>query len=270
MQKRSVDLTGQKYGRLTVLREVEPKRFKCGKLERMWECKCDCGKIVIYTQPNIRSGNSKSCGCAKVIDLKGQKFGRLTVIEKDVPIQKEKRKVYKWICKCDCGNTISVLQKSLISGGTKSCGCIVKNKKYGMMGKHKLKNIWHNMIQRCENQNHKNYKQYGGRNIKVCDEWRDKESGYISFYNWSINNGYEDGLTIDRIDVNGNYTPENCQWITNAEQQTNKRNNVYIEYNGEKMCISEWAKRYNLKDDTLRYRLKHGWSIEEALTKPAK
>lgn len=269
MQKRSVDLTGQKYGKLKVLKEVEPKRFSCGRLERMWECECECGNIVIFSQPNIRSGNSRSCGCSKIIDLTGQRFRKLTVIKKDVAIQKEKRKVYKWICQCDCGNTVSVLQHSLLSGGTRSCGCLVKNKKYGEIGKHKLKDIWHNMIERCQNSNHKSFYAYGGRGIKVCPEWLDKNKGYMQFYEWSFKNGYKDGLTLDRIDVDGDYSPANCRWITNREQQRNKRNNHLLEYNGETRCISEWAEIYHLRSDTLRYRITHGWDIETALKTPS-
>lgn len=270
MQQRKVDMTGERYGKLLILREVDSIRYDCGKKERMWECKCDCGKIVVYSQSNIRSGNSRSCGCSKAIDLTGRKFGKLSVICKDQPIQKEDRKVYKWICKCDCGNTVSIRQSSLLSGATKSCGCITKNKKYGDIGKHRLKDIWHSMRERCENPNHKSYKHYGLRNIGVCEEWKDPDTGYIAFYNWAMNNGYKIGLTIDRIDVNGNYTPDNCRWISNLSQQRNKRTNRYVEYNGEVKCISEWAEIYNLKTDTLSYRLKHGWDIEKALKTPAR
>lgn len=268
MSKKRIDISGEKYGKLTVIREVAPIVYKCGHLERMWECKCDCGNTVVYSMSNIRSGNSKSCGCSKIIDLTGQKFGRLLVIGKGDYIQKPKRKVYKWICKCDCGKIIQVRQNSLITGATKSCGCIVKDGKYKEIKNHRLRGVWHSMRLRCNNPNNKSYIYYGGRGIAVCPEWNDKDNGYIAFYEWAVNNGYKEGLTIDRINVNGDYGPNNCRWIANDIQQTNKRNNHIIEYNGEVKCIAEWARIYGLRPDTLRYRVKHGWSIEKALKTP--
>lgn len=125
--------------------------------------------------------------------------------------------------------------------------------------------VWQAMKQRCYNCNNTRYKNYGGRGIKVCDEWVDN---FEEFCNWALFSGYETDLTLDRIDVNGNYCPENCRWITNEEQQNNTTKNVFLEYNGQKLTISQWAKKLNLDRNTLNGRLKKGWSIEKALITP--
>ena len=122
------------------------------------------------------------------------------------------------------------------------------------------------MIQRCENENIERYDIYGGRGIEVCKEWKED---FLNFYNWAINNGYKDNLSIDRIDVNGNYEPNNCRWATAKEQARNMRTNVNLTYNGETHCISEWAEITGIKASTIRYRIKiAGWSVEKALTTP--
>lgn len=144
-----------------------------------------------------------------------------------------------------------------------------------MTYKHNMSNtriycIWDGMKQRCRNSKSKRYKDYGGRGIKICSEWLDKENGFINFYNWSMANGYKENLTIDRIDIDGNYEPLNCRWITNKEQQKNKRNNRYIVYNNENKTISEWAQIYNINTGTICSRLQSGWDIEKALTTPAR
>lgn len=186
------------------------------------------------------------------IDLTGQKFNRLTAIK------------YlgssKWLCKCDCGNETIVHTQKLKSGHTKSCGCLQKEiagktwsetgKKYGKINGYKyikfktllydekykrLKRIYDAMKGRCKNKN-----SYCGRkNISICKEWL---NSFETFYNWAINNGYQNSLTIDRIDNNGDYKPSNCRWITIEEQQRNKSNNHFITYNNETHCISEWCR----------------------------
>ena len=122
------------------------------------------------------------------------------------------------------------------------------------------------MIARTENKSNKRYCDYGGRGIVVCTEWR---NNYQAFRNWAIERGYREGLTIERIDVNGNYCPENCRWATNGEQALNKRNNVKIEYQGKVMVLAQWSKKLGISKDVIRYRIyKLGWSVEKAFETP--
>lgn len=211
-------------------------------------------------------------------DLTGKKFGRWTVIKlhhKKQLFNKEgirKRYLYYWLCKCDCGTERAVLGNSLTTGQTKSCGCLKRERvkevrtKHGLSGT-KLKGIYNSMKERCYNKNDKNYLDYGGRGIKVCQEWQDD---FMNFYNWAMANGYKEGLTIDRIDNDKGYSPNNCRWATMKEQCRHRRNSHLIEYNGKIQCISAWAEEYNLKDKLLHDRLKAKWDIEKALTTPVR
>lgn len=203
----------------------------------------------------------------KALNLVGQQFGRLTVIEK---AGKSGGRVL-WKCRCSCGKELFVITNNLTAGRTQSCGClrdeILSNmsKSHGK-SKTRMYKIWKSMRVRCYNKNVKEYKNYGARGITVCNEWN---NSFDAFYNWSMAHGYTDELTIDRIDVNGNYEPSNCRWATYKEQARNKTNNVFITYNGEKKVMKDWAKIYGLKLHTLWYRLNvRGWSIEDALTTP--
>ena len=130
--------------------------------------------------------------------------------------------------------------------------------------KTRLHKIWGCMHERCERVKHPHYDAYGGRGINVCDEWKE----YLPFAEWARNNGYTDELTIDRIDVNGNYEPENCRWATRKEQSLNKRSNVFLEYNGKRKTLGEWAEEYNINRTTLTNRLRRKWSVEKSLTYP--
>lgn len=134
-------------------------------------------------------------------------------------------------------------------------------------GNKRLYDIYTTMKQRCYNKNHKKYKHYGGRGIKVCSEWLES---YSNFYEWAINNGYSDNLTLDRIDTNGNYEPNNCRWATQKEQQNNKRTNTNITYNGETHNLKQWAEIKGINYKALWKRLHDGWSVERALTTPQK
>lgn len=204
---------------------------------------------------------------SKRIDLTGQRFGRLVVIEYSHVSNRNKY----WKCQCDCGNTSIVSGALLRNGHTKSCGCLVKERGYQMLIKHGLFNknrrlygVWHSMRERCFNPNCHAYKDYGGRGITVCSEWNNFEP----FYEWAISNGYKDNLTLDRINVNGNYEPNNCRWTDWKTQQNNKRTNIFYTFNGKTQTISQWAKEKGWGRTTLDNRLRAGWSFEKAITTP--
>lgn len=192
----------------------------------------------------------------------GQKFGRLTVINELKERTKYGDKIYK--CLCDCGNYVIAVGTILRRGSKKSCGCLNHEPKYKTHGKHntRLFKTLNRMKQRCYNKNTPNYKNYGGRGIVVCDEWL---NNFMKFYNWAINNGYDDNLTIDRIDVDGNYEPNNCRWITNLEQQNNKRNNVLLTYKGKTQTMAQWCKELNINYNTLSGRHYRGYTDKECL-----
>lgn len=200
-------------------------------------------------------------------NLTGQKFGRLTVFGRRM-CDKTKRNL--WHCQCECGNTTLVSAYDLTSGKTKSCGCLRKDvtsarrKTHGMSNS-RLYRIWNAMKERCQCPTNKQYKDYGERGISVCDEW---QNDFETFRDWAIANGYEDDLSIDRIDHNGNYCPENCRWATGKEQNSNKRNNHILNFNGKSQTIQQWSEETKIPFATILYRVSNGWAIEAALTLP--
>lgn len=190
----------------------------------------------------------------------GKKFGRLTVLE-ELPERKHRNKVYK--CQCECGNITNVIGTNLRSGKTKSCGCLYR-KSNAKPGKSytRLYHILKGMKDRCYRASYKYYTDYGGRGIVICQEWL---NNFMTFYNWAMNNGYRDGLTIDRIDTNGNYEPSNCCWVTQKQQCNNKRNCVYITYNDKTQTVTQWADELHCNRSTIYVRHRNGWTDEECL-----
>lgn len=204
----------------------------------------------------------------KAIDIIGKNFGRLTVIS--FSHSNGYRKYY--LCKCECGKEKIIYKGNLLAGRTLSCGCLQKEqaKKYNTLpgDRSRLHQILAHMILRCEDKTNNRYHRYGARGITVCKEWKkDPEA----FCKWALSHGYSPGLTIDRIDNNKGYSPDNCRWSTPYEQSRNMSKNVYITYNGKTQTLKDWSKELGIKNTTLHNRIHYyGWSIEKAFTTPVR
>lgn len=203
-----------------------------------------------------------------MIDLTGGKFGRLTVVsEAERRRTKGGTSVRMWNCVCDCGNKRVLSSAALIGGNTKSCGCYKKEENARRCTKHgltktKLYSVWGTMKDRCYSENSPQYKDYGGRGIRICDEWR---YDFLAFHKWAHENGYREGLTIERKNVDGNYCPENCCWIPRAEQSRNRTNCHYITYKGETKTLSEWSRELGIDRECVRNQEKKLGSGEKAI-----
>lgn len=199
----------------------------------------------------------------KIKDITGQRFGRLVALEIS---GKEKNRMI-WRCRCDCGNEVNIPGTYLRSGHTQSCGCIhreqliERNSKHGLIS-HRLYTIWCAMKQRCYYKNSIEYYRYGGRGIRVCEEWL---NDFQAFYDWAIANGYRDDLSIDRINPDGNYEPSNCKWSTPEEQANNKSQNIRITVNGETHTPAEWSRITGANPNNIRDRIHRGYAPEEAI-----
>lgn len=209
------------------------------------------------------------------IDITGVRFGKLVAIRLDGKMPNSKSNA--WLCLCDCGNYINESASVLKSGKRATCGCGKREKrkprpdlaqrnkdsaKHGMAGS-KTYASWSSMKARCESPNDKDYNNYGGRGISVCREWSNSFSAFLRDMGERPEN-----TTLDRIDVNGPYSPENTRWANAITQSNNRRTNLYIEYNGTTKTATEWAREFNLEAKTLLYRIKAEWPIEVALTTP--
>jgi len=197
--------------------------------------------------------------------MENKRFGHLVVIVKD-----DSRNGIVWLCQCDCGNKVArkgtdLRRRVRLTGGQRiSCGCIKPQESHGQ-SKRPVYRIWQNMKNRCYNKNTDRYYAYGGRGIIVCDEWI---NSFDNFYAWAMQSGYQIGLSIDRIDVNGNYSPENCQWVPLTEQKHNKRDSRKITWNGETLTPRQWADKYNIPFNALQLRISRKWTIERIFTQP--
>lgn len=250
------DLTGQKFGRLTVIREngrTDAKR----KLV-VWLCKCDCGNYVNRTAKSLTTSKNSGCDNCKFIreDLTGKKYGKITVVS----MKGSENGTLIWNCVCECGKEMQISTGRLNYGKVNSCGCekrkitIERNTTHGKRNT-RLYKIWIGMKKRCYNPNSKPYRNYGSRGISICQEWLDD---FLNFYNWSIDNGYSDDLSIDRIDVNGNYEPSNCRWVPDKEQVRNQRRTIYFNLFGMKKPLSEWCEYAEIKNARAYQRYKNG------------
>lgn len=269
----TIDLTGQQFGLLYVVKRDEVKRKD---RRAYWICQCECGKTVSVVGNSLRKGYTKSCGDKKhkkgmnCIDLTGKQFGMLTVLARS---DKSNNGEVRWDCQCECGNIKDISGEALRYGMTHSCGCMhyewvsSKVKKHGM-SKTKLYNVWSEMKSRCYNPKDKSYPNYGARGIVVCDEWKNNPS---AFFKWAYENGYDESknprteCSIDRIDNDGMYAPSNCRWVDINIQAYNKRRTIMIEYNGVIHTIKEWSDITGLKKTTIRDRYYRGWTADRIL-----
>lgn len=264
MEKHCIDeIKGKMFGNLEVLSEAEPRGG-----QRYVTCKCHrCGRIKDFYLYSLTRGITTACGCGHRSGLLGKKFGQLEVID----YVKKKGKRTFWLCKCDCGNVKEIDGCSLVRGRIKTCGHKRPTEenhhyKHGLTHS-RIMNIWFGMKGRCYNTNDKAYKNYGARGITICDEWLNDVK---AFYDWSMNNGYNDNLTIDRIDINGNYEPSNCRWVTRKVQCNNQRNNHKILYEGELLTIAQISERNGIPSRVIRNRIYQGWDDITAVTFPYK
>ena len=197
----------------------------------------------------------------KLIDLSGQKYGRLTVISRAEG--KDKRRVY-WLCRCECGKEVVVQSSQLRTGHTRSCGCLLDgsyNVTHGMTHT-RLYRLWFTMKQRCTDPKSSGYHKYGAKGITICEEWMTFEP----FMKWALKNGYTDELSIDRIENSKGYCPENCRFVTMCKQQNNRTNNLYIEINGETHTLADWCRILDIKYYTIQHKIhRNGMTPKDAI-----
>jgi hypothetical protein len=203
-------------------------------------------------------------------DLTGNKFGRWTVVRM---LDERIRKQTSCLCRCECGNESRVIATRMRNGTSRSCGClnieIVKSAKstHGLSSTN-LFGTWANLKDRCLNSESRSYKNYGGRCITVCDEWIESSQNFME---WALSNGYAKGLSLDRINNDGPYAPENCRWTTARAQLNNRRGNIIIEFRGISQTIAQWEQQLGFKTSVLHQRIRRAkWSIERALTEPVR
>lgn len=281
MANKRKNVVGEKRFRLTAIEMTKGKDGKSAVI-----CICDCGKRTVVSLQNFGKG-CKSCGClAKekarkhgremikkgickappAVSLIGKKFNRLTVISR---APNKNGRVY-WLCRCDCGNENTVLAYNLTSGQAKSCGCFNRESASkrlkafmdrGYDTNTRLYEIWKNMKRRCSEQGDIKGN-YFKRGILVCEEWK---NDYKAFMEWSLSHGYNDSLTIDRIDNNKGYSPENCRWVTVQIQANNTRANRIIEYNGQKKTMAEWSRTIGVGYGAIKYRVKKNLPLDGKL-----
>lgn len=194
--------------------------------------------------------------------LVNQRFGKLTVLRRAERNSKSGNAM--WVCKCDCENIVTVIGSHLRSGHTTSCGCNRISERSMGHSKDRLYRTWSGMHNRCYDPTHDRYKWYGGKGISICDEWQD----FMTFRTWALANGYNDDLTIDRIDSDGNYRPDNCQWVDMKVQANNRNNNRVLQYKSKKYTATQLAEAHGMSPHTVFNRLKLGWTVDQIVNTP--
>lgn len=251
------NLIGKKFNKLTVLSFSHRNNS-----HTYYTCQCECGNQKAIDIYYVKKGIIKSCGCLQHQSLVGQKFGRLTVL-KDLPKSKK-------LCICDCGEETIVSTSHLKDGHTKSCGCLHQEKISTIGGTYKtrLHKIWESMHVRCECEKHGSYETY--KDKPICKQWHKKprgkkQTGFFNFVVWAIKNGYQENLSLDRIDNSKGYSPENCRWATIKEQARNTTKNVWIEYRGQKKILCEWCEELGIPQVKIQHTVKrHNLTYAEA------
>ena len=262
---------GKKFGKLTITALDGLKKNGTP----IFAVDCECGSTFLKCGlDRLESGKTKDCGCSKRdVDLIGFRSGRLLVVEKT---DKRVRHHIVWKCQCDCGNVFYAQGRYLKRKEVVSCGCITKEKQHFAVGT-PIHRCWSGMNIRCYNKNREGYNSYGGRGITVCPEWRgDNPKGFSNFYDWAIVNGWSEEklpngrrkYTLDRIDNDKGYSPNNCRFVTEDVQQENKRGRLGMVYNGEYMLLTKIADINNMPRKLFSARIRRGWTIEETLSKP--
>ena len=205
------------------------------------------------------------------VDLTWKRFGRLFVTSRAADyVSPHGQHKTRWNCLCDCGRTTVVTSGVLKRGEARSCGCLHQELRHSLTKTHgetgsRLHHIWCGMRQRCSNKKHHAYNDYGGRGIQVCKEWE----SFPAFRDWAIHSGYADTLSIDRIDNDSGYSPENCRWVSQKTQSNNQRSNVLITFNGKTQTRAQWAEELGLSASVIRDRMeRYGWDTQRALTTP--
>lgn len=275
------DLTGQPFGKWMVL--GNPQRIARGPVncDWLWDCRCECGTERPVQAGNLIGGLSKSCGCfiaaagvtraehaasmsghAPHRDRTNERYGRLLVTGRAVEPD-------TFLCTCDCGQAVSAKAHALSSGDKISCGCAKSGptcesgmRTHGRTGDATYR-CWQSVVRRCTNPAATGYETYGGRGIRVCDQWRTFE-GFLA----DMGDRPTPDYSVERIDTNGHYEPGNCKWATRREQANNTTRNRYIEFRGERMTVTEWAGRLGIPEKTLTNRLNRGWTVDRAFAEP--
>lgn len=274
MSRKGADLIGQRFERLTVIAAAASRRRPDGQLQRYWLCQCDCGNEVAVTTANLQYGNTKSCGCARKgnapnrKDLTGHVYGSITVIDKAPSRKSARTTTGYWRCRCSCGTELEIPTGNLLSGNTTTCGCgrsdPVRRAAISLaLTTHGHSNYnsatyrsWTAMRKRCRERH-----RYADRGITVDPRW-DK------FENFLADMGERpEGTTLDRIDNDGPYSPENCRWATGLTQGNNRGNNSYITYNGRTQTYAEWAREIGVSRGALYNRIVlYKWPLDRAMS----
>lgn len=254
MPKSIEDLTNRTYGLWNVLSRDKTKA------RSYFICKCKCGVIHSVRSDALKSGASYGCqSCASTNDLTGKVFGAWLVLKSI----KQHNKLIGWLCRCQkCGIEKIVTGSNLSSGKTTQCRKCGTPRTHGASNT-RLYGIYRHIMSRCYCVTNDSYSNYGARGITVCDAWK---QNFMAFAEWAKTHGYEENLTIDRIDVNSGYSPDNCRWVTIQQQQKeHKRKLRVLTFNGQEKSVAEWARVTGLKAFTIRRRLNKGWPVEKAL-----